>query len=458
MRGIVNTDVNERERPTVNSRILRFYGAGDTVEITEQVLGDPYDSDDVWYKLASGAFVWNGAVDVDIDCTGLTQEDREQWLICYRKIDGQGRPDMFSKFPPATLSFSKLMLPADSAGVRAEHWTPKEFAVKIANSVNALANPRQHVFVYIHGYQLLSSLKLDLLCHFVQNYTASEDNTIAKVLFMAWPAQGGPSRKTVDDRSLKAGQEFTENNLFNTFRELSAELAKTGKSLNLIVHSFGHQLLNGMLNPDPAHVGNIPGGPLSDGTIPPKIFENVFLMAPDVTHLTVQQGGQTIKNYFADEDGIDFHYEFTRLKQIANQVYIFHDKYDYLLYSSTKKFVGGHLQNVATPTARFNLTKDYRNLGNYGDQIDPPINRIQGFEYIDLEELIGNDDPDGTNEFPFRRIRKSARRQVDKVVKSSDYDGINAGKIIFNLKRFPNHHRYLFTCKLVVDKVLSLLQ
>jgi hypothetical protein len=225
-------------------------------------------------------------------------------------------------------------------------------------------------------------------------------------------------------------------------------LKDNGKALNLIVHSFGHQLLNGMLNPDPLHIGKIPG----------KIFENIFLMAPDVAHLTVQQGGQTIKNYFKDADGIDFHYDFTKLDQIASRVHVFHDKYDYLLYSSTKKFVGAaNLENVATPASRFNLTKDYRNLGNYGDQIFPPVNRIPGFNYIDIEALIADEEPVNTNAFPFRRIRRSARRKVDDVWKSSDYEGINVGKIIFNLKRFPDHHRYLFTCKSVVDKVLSLL-
>ncbi|MCE6989621.1 alpha/beta hydrolase [Dyadobacter sp. CY323] len=447
MRGIVNTDLNERERPTVNSRIMQFYKAGDIVQIVDTVLGDPFDGDDVWFKLSNGAFVWNAAIDVDVDCSKLSDEDKNQWLICYRQVDQQGRPDMFSKMAPKSLYFTPVRLPADSASIRVNDLVPDFFAEGVFQSVVNLKNPRKHVFVYIHGYQLLSSLKLDLLGSFVQNYMSQPLNNIAKVLFMSWPAQGGPSRKTVDDRSLKAGQEFVANGLFETFEKLSDKLKSRNKTLNLIVHSFGHQLLNGMLNPAAGEPDLLPNK---------KVFDNIFLMAPDITHLTVKTGGETIKNYFQDNDGIDFHYDFTKLKQIANNVHVFHDKYDYLLYSSTKKFVGmGNLNNVATPEARFTLTKNYRNLGNFGDKIPEPIDRVQGINFFHVDDIAGDDEP--TNDFPFRRIRRSARKKVDDVWTNADYGGINTGSIVFNLKRFPTHHRYLFTSKTIVDRVLSLL-
>ena len=447
MKGIINTEVNERQRPNVNSRILQFYAVGDTINIVESVLGDPFDGEDIWYKLTNDAFVWSGAVDLQVDSSGLSEEDRNQWLISYRKVRDDGRPDMFANTPADHLYFSPLKLPTDSSSVRLNDLVPNLFVNGIMNAVRNLANQRDHVFIYIHGFQLLSSLKLDLLESFVNNYMTHPGNKIAKVLFMSWPAQGGPARKTVDDRSIRAGQAFTEKGLWETFTLLSQALAAEGKFLNLVVHSFGHQLLNGMLNPASGAESNLPG----------QIFENIFLMAPDVSHVTIKHGGEDLRNYFSDEGAEKFHYEYSRLKNIGKKVYIFHDKYDYLLYSSTKKFVGRNLKPDMLPIDRFNLTKDYRNLGNYGSRQTAFSELEPGFNFVSLEDLIANNEPIVTNDFSFRPIRKEPGRLVDKVWTDADYDGINAGRIILNMKRFPEHHRYLFTCKPVVDEVLKLL-
>lgn len=440
MKGIVNMDLNERQlSPSVNAPISGYYKKGDVVSIEDMVPGDEYDGDDLWYKLSNGAYVWNGGVDVEADCTSLTDNDKEHFLLCYREVLPDGRPDMASKKAPVNLSFAPIRLPVASESIRVNTLLPGPFAQGVIQSVKKLNNPvRNQVLIYIHGYQLLSSLKLDLLSQFVQNYLTLPQNKIAKVLFLTWPGQGGPSRKTVDDRSIRAGQQFTTNGLLDVLKTLSDELATEGIDLNLMVHSFGHQLLNGMLNPDQAKA------------LPRNIFKNIFLMAPDVTHLAVQQGGAFLRNYFQDKDGTDYHYEYTRLKDLAHgQVHIFHDKYDYLLYSSTKKFVGRGNRDAI---------KLYRGLGNYGKcEILPPALPID-FEYHDVQELVLHGVAGRLKNYPFRNIiGTSPGRRVDNVWNNGDYSGINAGRIIFNAKRFPNHHRYLITCKQVVDKVLELL-
>lgn len=448
-RGVVNTEVNERQRPNVNSRILKYYPVGSTLHIVDEVLGDPYDGDDVWYKLANGAFVWAGAVDVEVNISELPEQDKFQWLISFRERRPDGRPDMGSKDTPKSLYFTHVKLPADSSGVRLNDLMPNPFANGVLQSMKGLPDSRKHVFIYVHGYQLLSSLKLNLLEHFVNNYMRHAGNKIGKVIFMTWPAQGGPSRKTVDDRSIRAGQDFTRNGLWQTFEELSRVLSAEGKCLNLLVHSFGHQFLNGMINPEPEDVGKLPDS---------KIFENVFLMAPDVTHLTIKKGGANLKNYYNDRGAKQFHYQFSGLKDISKNVYVFHDKYDYLLYASTKKFVGAKtLTPDMTARQRFDITKDYRNLGNYGTRQTAATDLEPGFQFISVEDLIDKNEPMPDGDYPFRRIRNGPGQVVDNVWDNADYAGVNSERVIFNAKRFPDHHRYLFTCRPVVDEVLRLL-
>ena len=454
MRGIINRAINERLSPGVNAPVSASYEEGEVVDVRETVLGDLYDGENVWYKLNTGGYVWSGGVYVQRDFSGLKNEkDRDQFLISYRKIKRDARPDLDTKEPPDRLYFTPLRLPADTESIRVNELTPEVWVQGIIDSIKVLNDNRKHVFIYIHGYQLFSSLKLDLLSSFVLNYMNHPANKIAKVLFMAWPGQGGPGRKTVDDRSIRAGQQFTENKLFRYFEILSDKLKEEQKYLNLVIHSFGHQLLNGMLNPEKEQE-SIPQRP---------IFENVFLMAPDVSHITVKKFNDIkdakLRNYFKDNEGKDYYYQYSLLPKMANKVYVFHDKYDYLLYSSTKKFVNkGELNKAMTKADRLAITSNYRNLGNYGNCLIDQADWETGFEYRDVTKLVENAPLADLSDYPFQDIRKGPGKNVDTVWTDEDYDGINALRIIFNGKRFPDHHRYLFTCKPVVDEVLSLLK
>lgn len=448
MRGIVTLAMNERLKPSVNSPVTRTYDEGNFVDVKKSVLGDLFDGDDLWYQLDNGHYVWSGGVDVRVDCSNLPDQDRAHFLISYRQILPNGKPNLSTKTPPDSLYFTPVKLPADTENIRVNNLIPGVFANAVIQSLSGIDAKRKHVFVYIHGYQLFSSLKLDLLSNFVLSYLTHPDNTIAKMLFMAWPGQGGPSRKTVDDRTIRTGQNFTAKGLFEPFKKLSDELKNQNRCLNLVVHSFGHQLLDGMLNHNSAV------------KIPDKIFENIFLMAPDVSHVTVKEEGKVLRNYYKDKDGQDYMYKYAGLRNLANKVHVFYDRYDYLLYSSTKKFVEkGDLKNAKTKDARLAITADYRNLGNYGNtEIDKSERLVPDFNYIDVDALCAGAPPVDLSDFPFREIRDNPRSSVDSVWTDADYGGINAGGIIFNMKRFPDHHRYLFTCKPVVDEVLRILK
>src|SRR6478736_2156892 len=100
MRGIVNRPINERKSPGVNAPVCGGYDEGAVVDVVETVLGDLYDGENVWYKLNTGAYVWSGGVLVQRDFTALrNKKDANQFLISYRKIKRDARPDLDTKIP-----------------------------------------------------------------------------------------------------------------------------------------------------------------------------------------------------------------------------------------------------------------------------------------------------------------------------------------------------------------------
>ncbi|NIJ52762.1 alpha/beta hydrolase [Dyadobacter arcticus] len=448
MRGIVNQDLNERlQSPSVNASIARFYKKNDILEVTGAVRGDFFDDDNLWYTLDNGAFVWNGAVDVEPECNTPDPEDKEQFVISYRRVLSDGSADMFIKDPANELHFTPLKLPAKEATLQFNKLIPTHFADGVIQSVKKLKDQnRRHVVVYIHGFQPFSSLKLDLLTSYANNYMNFPGNKIAKVLFLVWPAQG-LGRKRADDRAVLAGRNFTRNELFKPFEVLSQELRKEGMFLDLVVHSFGHQLLNGMLNP------------FDSLKLPKDVFENIFLMASDVTHLALNEKGFDLPNFFGRNDR--FMYDYTQLKRLGRKVHVFFDEFDYLLYVSTKKFVGAdRLAERPLERDRRGLTDNYRNLGNYGigelkDIFKPQL----GFNVQSVQTLIAPNDIANLCDFPWQPYETTSffRRHIDNVALTADYGGFGLLDIVFNARRLQNYHKYVFTCRPVVRKVQSLL-
>jgi hypothetical protein len=439
MKGIVTMELNERQQnPGVNSPISRFYSTNQVVEISEALIGDTYDGNNVWYRLKDGAFVWSGAVELMSECERMKELDRFQFLVSYRQRDPDGRIRLDTKEPAKELYFAPLALPASADTIKVNELIPGTFAPTIVQSVLKLNDPkRKHVFVYIHGYQAFASLKLNLFTHFVENYMTQPENKIAKALFMVWPAQG-LSRKKADDRALAAGRAFTANKLFAGFAELSRQLNDNGMHLNLIVHSFGHQLLNGMVNP-------------GDGIPTPQIFENIFLMAPDVTHLAVQQGGVKLRNYFPDNDDEE-HYEYAALRKLGKNINVFYDHLDLLLYASTKKFVAKRDRDDP------GIIDSYLNLGNYGaDKIIPPNVVEKGFNFFSVRDLVKDSESGELLNYPYRDMPDHTQDIVRRVRDLADYGAVKDLDIFFHLQRYPSYHRYLFTCKPVVAKVNALL-
>jgi hypothetical protein len=454
MRGIVTTPLNERTfRPSVNAPSQTSYDAGEKVDVVEAVLGDYYDGDNLWYRLSNNSFVWAGAVEMDFSGLPIREQDCNQYLISFRERKN-GRPDLDSRKPPDQLYFAHVKFPIASDDVIVNDLLPDAFAPALAQAVKN--DPREHVIIYIHGYQLLSSLKLDLFQHFVRNYSVQDNSNIAKVIFMTWPAFGF-SRKEMDDGAIDMGRHFLSKDLIATFRRLGEELRKlnAGKTLNLFVHSFGHQLLNGIINP-------LPDTPTVVTPLPQNamgIFDNIFLMAPDITLMAAVKNGFDLPNvYRKDDSRKKIKYALQNLSAMGQRVHVFHDQYDYLLYVSTRKSLDKKNRRRDNPGDEIN-PEHFRVLGNYGNTFIPQGHvALNDFNFVDVDKLVREYQGDvNLLYYPFRDLGDKARKIVEDTRESQDYKKTNGLRLIWNMKRFPDHHRYLFTCKPVVERVIRIL-
>src|SRR4051812_13259583 len=93
MKGIVNRLLNERVAPSVNATHTNDYVESNELDVIDAVPGDEYEGSDTWYQLSNGNYVWADGVDLVADDQKLSEEDKIQYLISYRKIIGRGIPD-----------------------------------------------------------------------------------------------------------------------------------------------------------------------------------------------------------------------------------------------------------------------------------------------------------------------------------------------------------------------------
>ena len=446
MKALVNDDLDRTtQRPPVNPNVSRYLERGDPVEIVD---AEYRNGNELWYQL-SDRETWVIGNKLDIDyLADLPAEDKRQMFMCYRSINANNEPILEIADPPEELFFKPLPARATpSSTIQVSPLPIGSFVGAISGWAQELETSRKHVFVYIHGFDWQPSLKLDLPYLFLHGYLRHPENTVAKIIYVGWPSIGW--RKRADDRSIDNGQLFTQRGFFDYFTALSEELHNKGKTLNLMVHSFGLQLLNGMVNPGKDH----------DDKVPKDIFDNIFLMAPDLTHLSVQKKGVTLRNRTGIRKNNHYDYNLTPLKKLGKKVHIYYNSRDYLLYVSTKKFNGNNSFMFDPKPDNEGITTDYRNLGNFGESIfkipGADLELEQGFEFVDVQDLIekAGDDMGSPFFYPFQN-----NMDVNVgAVKDGNYDGFGLVQTFWNRQFLMTHHQYMFTCKPVVEDVLKKL-
>ena len=441
MRAIINTTLDRQSQRQANGSVAGPYleqGTEIQIERAEYRNGNT-----LWYILPNQVQVISHCAEIEL-YSDLSEKDQDQLFICYRQLDHEGHPVVEIEDVPDTLFFANF----NARPLRPNFLSPQIFTNIVMQSLERLNDDsRKHVFIYVHGFDWEPGLKIDLHSQFLQSYFNHPENSIAKVLYFSWPSFGW--RKNIDDRSVDAGQKFTENGLFEYFRLLSETLHAEGKTLNLIVHSFGHQLLNGMVTP--ANTQNIPD----------EIFDHIFLMASDITYLAFQKNGVRLRN----SNGKNFEYNFGPLKRLSDHIHVYYNPLDYLLYISTKGYNGNKkIANFDPKPDSQGITADYRTLGNYGsgifDEPESGLNIEEGIEFYNIQELLTEGDPGDPQYYPFLNVTdergimtiENARKTPD-----SDYSGFKLLRTFWRKELFMTHHQYLFTCKPVVDHVLGIL-
>lgn len=434
MKGLIIKYTRLRSRPRVNAPTLADLDINETVFIRDIVLGDEVDENDEWYMLEDGGFVCAEAVMPDSPLRLRDTEDLTHYLISYRKTGPYGKPKTDSKDIPEKLSFQRLVLPAVYENLNL-HDDPDFFIENLVDDLNRLQNPnKKHVILYVPGYQPLPNLSFTLWENFVQNYMEHPGQSVAKVIFFTWPSHQ-LGRKTIDDRSIFAGEQFGKNHLYTVFTKLSKALP-AGTTLNLVVHSFGHQLLNGFLNS---------GVVFNDNS---RIFHRIFLMAPDITEgAMASPWGIYVRNFYGGNGSFSL-YNLSKINKIARETHVFWDSYDYLLHVSTRKFA----EAVVGTDEEYPQILNYRNLGNYGPKYNNP-----GVYYHNLQTILVN----STDKSGFINLseRPKWKKRMDKLMndQGSYLDVGDVFTLALNNGKFAKHHRYLFTSKAVVNKVINIL-
>ncbi len=341
------------------------------------------------------------------------------------------------------------------------------FTGGISSHVEQLPQGKRDVMLYIHGYDAFPKLKLELLEQVHQKYVADYQTTIGKIIFFSWPSHG--FRKKIDDRANTYGQELFQH--FPFFKQLSEKLAQKGSRLHLLVHSFGHQLLNGFIS--------TPGFqqlPQAER----KIFDQIFLMAPDVPrgciNTAINSNGILVPNRHGNPK--ERLYNFTLLDDLGSQLHIFYDDHDFLLYLSSKYLISrNHYKTekekwkqagLDFPTARKKFMTVYHILGAWGADTD--VTTFSKFNLYNINQLA----EDATLKSELKPGRSalpepdpSALIFIEKLKKNFNYIHLKPGlKALLKLlakgdlafKKWANRHRYFITGDIVVLKVKAILE
>ena len=243
----------------------------------------------------------------------------------------------------------------------------------VANVTSSSVN-KKDVLIFTHGYTPLpKSHKLSLLYDLNEGYVQGRSN-IGTILYFSWPGFGLSMSNNLS-AAYQVGQDLAKH--FQFFSDLSIALASAQSKLHLMVQSWGHRVLCGVLNK------------LDLRTSPfrskHRVFQNVFLMAADCPSNSLQQNGVT--NAFRN-------YNLRRLKYMTNSTFVFYDKEDGILEISKNQ-----------------VELKLERLGTVGF---PPNHTLDNFKFIEVSTV----DPflPSADNFSIKNARHRYFISSDKVI------------------------------------------
>ena len=189
------------------------------------------------------------------------------------------------------------------------------------------AEHRDVLFV-IHGHRLwLPGLRLGLLLDLHRGYVAGPRGPVGVIVFFSWPDRGWPWSE--DDEAYRSGDAF--------FAQGSGLLAALGDAaggrLHLLVQSFGHHLLAGMV-----------ARAVAEGHGRPP-FRSCLLAGADVPQASIRAGGVSVTS----RGDAGRSYRFDQMHRLAERTVVYYDPRDRIL-----------------PAARTLMMNRYPRLGRLG--------------------------------------------------------------------------------------------
>lgn len=217
----------------------------------------------------------------------------------------------------------------------------------VATVLQNAAN-KKDVLLFTHGYTPVpKSHKLSLLYDLDERYVKGT-SSIGTIIYFSWPGFGLSMSNNLG-LAYKVGQDLALH--FKFFADLSMALPSAQSNLHLMVQSWGHRVLSGILNK------------LDLRTSPfrlkqQRVFQNVFLMAADCPSKSLRENGVT--NAYRN-------YNLRRLKFLSHKVFVFYDKDDGILEISSNQ-----------------VELELERLGKIGF---PPNTKMDNFQFIKADKV-----------------------------------------------------------------------
>jgi len=249
----------------------------------------------------------------------LTADDKKisKFLNTDMKECGNGDGEGLSGYLSKCAKSAKIMAydeKIDKNIVEADQKKIKLGSAAAFSDLQSLMLASSDVLVYIHGFNVSwndavgSALSLQIM---LKNKRADEKQNVVVVLF-TWPSDGMalPLVSYKSDRTEARGSGAAVGRALLKTRDFLVKLRRQAKGkqgicdqdIHLLCHSMGNYLLQEVLQRISDYT---PGNAL------PRIFEHVFLCAPDV-----------------DDDTLELGQPLNKVDQIANSVTIYHNKGD----------------------------------------------------------------------------------------------------------------------------------
>lgn len=183
------------------------------------------------------------------------------------------------------------------------------------------------VLFFIHGHRLsIPGLRLGLLRELHDQYVEPKHGPVGVIIFFAWPDRGWPWSE--DEEAYRAGCAF-----FALHAAMLAALScAAGGRLHLLVQSFGHHLLAGMM-----------AKAITDNYVA-RPFRSCLLVAADVPQESIACGGVRLSGGDGARD-----YRLDQMQRFGEQTVVYYDPGDWIL-----------------PISRRLVMPCYRRLGRLG--------------------------------------------------------------------------------------------